>query len=207
MPMACLSKFAVIPLLASALLSVSAISVADEVTDQLNVAREAYESGNLRQSVDELNYAIAQIQEKLNASYARLLPDALPGWSAGEAVSQAGALAMLDGGTNMNRSYTRDGGGSVEIKVFANSPVAQGMSMMLSNPVLMQLDPTTRAYRYQGRGGMIKHDAGSMSYEINMMLKNNILLQVSGDGLADKSAVVEYLKAVDFKALEEAFAG
>ena len=195
------------PLAAIALLSVSSVSVADEVTDQLDVAREAYEAGNLSQSVDELNYAISQIQEMLSGEYAKLLPDALAGWTAGEAVSQAGGLAMLGGGTSMTRSYTKDSGGSVEIKVYANSPMAQGMSMMLQNPMLMQMDPSTKAYRYKGRRGMIKHDAGSTSYEITMMLKNNVLLQVSGQGLADKAPVVDYVKAVDFKAMEEAFAG
>jgi len=195
------------PLTATLLLAVSCVAVADEVTDQLDVAREAYEAGELRQSVDELNYAISQIQEQLSASYVKLLPEALAGWTAGEAVSQAGGLAMLGGGTSLSRSYSKDGGGNVEIKMYANSPMAQGMSMMLSNPMLMQMDPSTKPYRYKGRRGMIKHDAGSSSFEISMMLKNNILLQVSGSGIADKAAVVDYVKAIDIKAVEEAFAG
>lgn len=205
--MAYSAKRLVAPLAVVSLLSAPAVSVADEVTDQLEVAREAYEAGNLSQSVDELNYAISQIQEKLSGEYAKLLPDALPGWTAGEAVSQAGGLAMLGGGTSMTRSYTKDSGGAVEIKAYGNSPMAQGMSMMLQNPMLMQMDPSTKAYRYKGRSGMIKHDSGSTSYEITLMLKNNVLLQVSGDGLADKAPVVDYLKAVDIKALEAAFAG
>ena len=194
-------------LAATALLSAPGLSAADDVTDQLDVAREAYEAGELRQSVDELNYAISQIQEQLSASYVKLLPEPLAGWTAGEAVSQAGGLAMLGGGTSLSRSYSRDDGGRIEIKMYANSPMAQGMSMMLSNPMLMQMDPSTKPYRYKGRKGMIKHDAGSTSYEITLMLKSNTLLQVSGDGLADKAAALDYVKAIDIKAVEEAFAG
>jgi len=79
--------------------------------------------------------------------------------------------------------------------------------MMLSNPMLMQMDPSSKMYRYQGNRGVIKHDAGSGSYEISLLLKNNILLQLSGEGLADKGPLVEYLKAFDLKAVEAAFAG
>jgi len=180
---------------------------ADEVTDQLDVAREAYEAGNLSQSVDELNYAISQIQEKLNSSYVKLLPEPLEGWTASEATSATGGLAALGGGTTMTRSYSSSDGGSVEIQVIANSPLIQGMSMMLSNPMLMQMDPSTKPYRYKGSKGMIKHAAGSSDYQISLMVGNSIMVQVEGSGLASKEPVIAYLKAMDLKAIKEAFAG
>ena len=192
---------------AALLLSASTATPADDVTDQLDVAREAYEAGNLSQSVDELNYAIAQIQEQLNNSYVKLLPEPLAGWTAEAAAAQAGGMAILGGGTSMSRKYSNVSGGTVEIQVYANSPMIQGMSMMLSNPMLMQMDPSSKMYRYKGNKGVIKHAAGSSSYEISLLLKNTIMVQISGDGLADKAPVVDYLKAMDLDAIKEAFTG
>lgn len=180
---------------------------ADEITDQLDVAREAYEAGNLSQTVDELNYAIAQIQEQINASNVKLLPEPLEGWTAGEATSASGGLAALGGGTTMARSYSSSDGGTIEIQVIANSPLIQGMSMMLSNPMLMQMDPSTKPYRYKGSKGMIKHDAGSTDYQVSLMVSNSIMVQVEGSGLASKEPVIAYLKAMDLKAIKAAFAG
>jgi hypothetical protein len=193
-------------LAAAAMLSVSVPTVADEVTDQIGVAQQAYEAGNLGQAVDELQYAVAQIQEKLKADYVKLLPEPLAGWTADEAIAQSGGMAALAGGSMMSRDYRKEGGSeTVSLQIMSGGAMTQAFSMMLSNPMFMQMDPSAKMYRLQGNRGLLKHDRGSKSWEISLMLRNGIMVQATGSGLADKGPVEAYLKAIDFKAVEEAF--
>jgi hypothetical protein len=179
---------------------------ADEVADQINTATKDYQAGQLRQAVQDLQYAIAQIQEQLNAQYTKLMPAALPGWQAEEPQARSAGMAVMGGGTQVSRNYTKEGGGeSVEIQLTADSPFLQAMAMMLANPMMMSSDPSTKLY-HQGRyRGMIKHEAGSQDWEIDLMVANRILVQVTGHGMQDRSAAEAYLKALDLAAVEKAF--
>ncbi len=193
-------------LLLGLLLTLPMAATADEISDQITTAKTVYETGDLRKAVQELQYAMAQIQEQINDANTTLVPGPLPGWSAGETQSQSGGFAGMTG-TTISRDYSSETEESVSIQIMADSPLMQAMSMMLNNPMLMQMSPGTRMYRHQGHNGMIKHDAGSDSWEITLMMQGRILIQVSGQGLSSKQPVIDYLKAIDLKAVEAAFAG
>ena len=71
-----------LPLVFVAALAASAS--ADELKDKLTLGLEAYESKDCRLAIDELNHAVAQVQEKLNAENANPLPELLDVWTASE---------------------------------------------------------------------------------------------------------------------------
>jgi len=81
------------PLAAAMTLTLLVLSArADDVTDQLDAARKAYDTGELRGAIQALSFATARIQEKINDQLLKLLPEPLPGWQADAAQSEAGAL-------------------------------------------------------------------------------------------------------------------
>lgn len=180
---------------------------ADEVTDQLNAARKAYESGELRSAVQTLQFAVASIQEKINLSLLELLPEPLEGWNADEPQAQSGGMAAMIAGTNLSRRYYRDDGAEVDISITADSPLLSMMTMMLSNPMLMQTDPGTRVYTHGGQRGMIKHEKDSDVWEISLMVGGKIMIQVTGRGIKDQEDVEAYLEAIDLAAIEKTFSG
>ena len=175
---------------------------ADEITDQLNTARKAYESGELRSAVQTLQFAVASIQEKINLSLLELLPEPLDGWNADEPQAQSGGMAAMIAGTNLSRRYYRDDGAEVDISITADSPLLSMMTMMLSNPMLMQTDPGTRVYTHGGQRGMIKHEKDSDVWEISLMVGGKIMIQVTGRGIKDQQDVEAYLEAIDLAAIE-----
>ena len=180
---------------------------ADEVTDQLNAARKAYESGELRSAVQTLQFAVASIQEKINLSLLELLPEPLEGWNADEPQAQSGGMAAMIAGTNLSRRYYRDDGAEVDISITADSPLLSMMTMMLSNPMLMQTDPGTRVYTHGGQRGMIKHEKDSEVWEISLMIGGKIMIQVTGRGIKDQQDVEAYHEAIDLAAIEKTFSG
>jgi hypothetical protein len=195
---------------AALLVSLAAASAplpADEVTDQIDAARQAYEAGELRSAVQTLQFAVASIQEKVNLSLLDLLPAPLEGWSADEPQAQSGGMAAMIAGTNLSRRYYREDGAEVEVSITADSPLLPMMTMMLSNPMMLQSSPGTRVYTHEGRRGTIQHEADSRHWEITLMLSNNVLVQVSGSGVEEREPVESYLKAMDLAAVQKAFGG
>jgi hypothetical protein len=196
-----------IALTLTAVLTVTQPALADDVTDQLDAARKAYESGELRSAVDTLNFAIAKIQEQVTARLLQLLPGPLPGWQADAAQSESGGLAAMITGTNLSRRYYRPDGAEVNLSLMADSPLLPMLTMFLSSPFMMQADPGTKPYSLKGQRGMLKHSPDSNDYEASLMVGNRILVQGKGTGLPDEKAVQEYLEALDLDAIQKAFGG
>ncbi len=200
-------KISRLPLLAlaGALCAAPALQ-ADEITDQIDLGKTNYEKGELRQAKQELEYAIAQIQELLDNEYTKLMPEPLAGWNAEPPQAQTASMAMMGGGTQISRSYRNDATGeSVELQIMADSPFLQAMSMMLSNPMMMRSDPDMKMYKLGRDRGMIKHAAGSSEWEISLLVANRILVQANGRGLKDETAVEAYLQALNMQEVEKAF--
>ena len=178
---------------------------ADAIGDQIQAAAQAYEAGELRKAVQTLQFAAAAIREKINQSLLQLLPEPLAGWEAEAPEARAsGGIATMILGTNLRRRYYRTDGAAVEISITADSPFLSMMGMMLSNPILLQSDPDTQLYTWQGYPGLRKRVRESGSWEISLLIKNRILIQVSGTQ-ADQKTLETYLKALDFAAIERAF--
>ncbi len=197
------------PLIAAMTLALSfaAPVSADEITDQMDTARTEYESGELRKAVQTLQFAIASIQEKINLELLKLLPEPLQGWQADDPQAQSAGMAAMFTGTNLTRRYFRDDGAEVEISIMADSPLMPMMTMMLSNPMMMQTNPDARIYNHKGQRGMIQHEKDSDQWEISLLVANKILIKVDGSGMKDQESAEGYLKAIDLDAVRKAFGG
>lgn len=187
---------------AGALALASIAASADEVEDQIGLGLEAYPNKEFRTAIDDLNYAVAQIREQLDAQNAVLLPEPLAGWTAGEVENASASMAMMGGGTHMSRTYQR-GSESIEITVTAGSPMMAAALAMMNNPMLLSSDPSLKPYRYQRIKGMKKH-AGDRT-EVTLGIAGQIMLQLNADRLSDEAIIEQYLDAIDFDRIREAF--
>lgn len=197
------------PLIAAAftLACLVAPARADDITDQLEAARKAYEAGDLRSAAQTLQFTAAAIQEKINLSLLDLLPAPLEGWAADEPEAQSGGMAAMIAGTTLTRRYHREDGAEVEVTITADSPLLSMMTMMFTNPMLLQSNPGTRVYTHAGHRGTVQHEPDSKRWEINLMLGGNVLIQVVGSNVEGREVVEQYLKALDLQAVQQAFSG
>lgn len=180
---------------------------ADEISDQIESGLKAYQEKDYKLALDELKYAEAQLQEKVNQENAVLLPEPLEGWEAGEVKTTS--MGMAGGGTMMSREYTR-GKEKLKIEIAANSPLLNMMTMMMKNPMLMSSNPDASPYRYKRTKGMIEIKRNKM--DTKLMLAGQILvsLELTGIDKADlktkgKEVVKQYLDKMDFAKIKEAF--
>jgi hypothetical protein len=177
---------------------------ADAVTDRIDAARQSYAAGELRQAVEALNAAAAEIQEQITAELLKLFPEPLEGWSADTAQAQSGGLASMLTGTSLSRRYVRDDGAEVNLTLMADSPMMPMLTMAISMPFLMQANEELKSFSLKGERGMMEHTPGSQTYKATLMIGSRLLVQGEGSGLADSAPLEQYLQALDLQSIQKA---
>ncbi|WP_296806823.1 hypothetical protein [Thiocapsa sp.] len=177
---------------------------ADEVTDQLDAAKQAYEAGELRTAAETLNGAVEAIRARITAGLLTLFPPPLEGWVADEAQSQSGGLASMLTGTHLSRRYVREDNAEVTLTLMADSPMMPMLTMAISMPFMMQANEDLKSFSLKGERGMMEHTPGSETYKITLMVGNRLLVQGEGSGLTDAVPLEQYLNALDLEAIQNA---
>ena len=120
--------------LVSTLIMMASVAAADEFTDTLQSAAEAYKSGDVTAAQQDLDYAGKLLTALKAEALTKYLPPAPAGWTRVDATDDAeatGMMGMFGGGTTASATYTR-GTDEMALSLVANSPMVTGMAGMLS---------------------------------------------------------------------------
>lgn len=191
-------------LLLSAVVSASFATLAgpaqaEDVLEQIEIAKELYQSGEYGAAITELQFAINDIQAAIAAQLAATFPDAPAGWTALEASSNGGGGALMGamgGGSMLERSYNQDAGdGRLDVMLMVDNPMVQGMAAMFSNPALLASQPNMDRFRVGRETGIVKWEAERGRAEATLLLDGRILMQVNGSNLTSSTPAVALLQA------------
>jgi hypothetical protein len=169
---------------------------ADDVTDAINEALQQYKGGNYSEAMSSLNYASQLIGQKKGGNLQSFLPEALGGWTAEEAKSESAQI--YGGGVSAERRYRKEES-SVTIRIVTDSPMLQGMMMLLSNPMMATSDGG-KMLKIGSEKAIVKYNASKKRGDINIVVANRFLVTVEGHKvvLEDLKA---YAVAIDYKKL------
>lgn len=165
--------------------------LADEFTETLDLAMEAYEDGDIAGAKDELDYAALLLQEMQGADFTRLLPKALDGWTMEVAEDDSAAMAMFGGGVMATAEYS-NGDVSIEIQLMADNPLASSMVTMLGNTATMGM---------MGKVIRVKREKFLNQDDDIQGVIGKVFIQITGSASVDEK--IEFLEAVDFELLED----
>ena len=192
------------PIALAGLLLVAMPLRADEVTENLDRAREAYGKGNLASTAEELGFALAAVGKLRQQQYAALFPKPPSGWTLAEMQDDGGqgalAAQLMGGGVIVERDYTQENGeGRITAKLVVDSPLVQAMGSMVSNPAMMP--PHTRRVRLGSDNAMVKQEPGSQEVELTLV-KGNAMLQLEGEGIDKPELLVELARGFDLSKVQ-----
>lgn len=175
-------------------------AAADDVTDSIEEAVDAYKKGEYKKASEELTYALESINQKKGNSLKIYLPEPLEGWTADEATAQTANAAMLGGGTMLSRTYHKSES-LVTIEMVMDSPLMQGIAMMMANPMFRssEMGELTRINKEKA---MVKYDNKEKSGNITMIVANRIMVTIKGETVS-KEELIAYANAIDLKKLKE----
>src|SRR5262245_845551 len=115
------------------LAGVTTATRADDISDAIDMARKAYQSGDLGNAKQSLDLASQLIGQKNADNFAALLPEPLPGWRAERSQSTATGAVMF-GASVASRSYTNGKGDNVEVQITGDSALIMQFATVLNNP-------------------------------------------------------------------------
>lgn len=174
----------------------TASGYADDITDSIQEALEYYKEGQYSDAVESLNYASQLIQQNKAENMGSLLPDALPGWTAEAASSQAAGAAMFGGGVTAERTYTKDGG-RITIQIITDSPVMQSMMMMFTNPMFAASDGG-KLEKIGRQKAIVKYAPEDRQGDIKLVIENRFFVSIEGSDVS-KEDLTAYAEAIDYK--------
>ena len=181
---------------------------ADEVLEEMDYAREAYEDGSYSEAIESLNFVIAQIQSLQVDELRKALPEPLSGWTMEEQESDAMGYSFfgLSAGAGVTRRYyEEDSDATIEIIIGAQSMMLQQVTMFLKNPALAAAQPNTKLEkkRIEGIEGRItiieEFSSEDESGKLSLTPDDKTLVTIEGWNISDKEILYEYLDGIDFE--------
>jgi len=169
---------------------------ADDVTDSINEALDAYKEGEYSTAVDSLNYASQLIQQKKSENLSSFLPEPLDGWTSKKSESKAVGAAMFGGGISATQQYIKDEN-KITVEIVADSPLLQSMMMMFSNPMYATSDGG-KMEKINRQKAIVKFDPDTNRGDIKIVIANRFLVTVEGNRTT-KEDLKAYAEAIDYK--------
>lgn len=127
------------PLFALLLCTLPLAVAADEVTDKLQAALDAYAKGDLKTATLDIAMASGALSQQKQARLIALLPDAPEGWTRTINEDYTANLAMAGGGAGTEATYTTADGSSLTLTITADSPLMMGMAGMFMNEQMLAM--------------------------------------------------------------------
>lgn len=180
-------------LVSAALIACAAPAFADDITDAIDQARKAYQSGDLASAKQSLDLASQLVGQKNAEGFATLLPAPLPGWKAEQA--QTTSLGQVGfGASTASRSYNNDKGDNVEVTITGDSALIMQYATLLNNPgIAGAMGKIIRI----GNMRAIQTREG----DINAVVANKFLVTVTGSG--DPDSKMKYAQGVNYDKLSK----
>ncbi|MDX2482982.1 MAG: hypothetical protein QNK42_04920 [Pseudodonghicola sp.] len=173
---------------ASLMMGAASAAHADEVTDTLNSAITAYQDGDIKYALEELDYAKQILSAMKTDELSGFLPDAPEGWSREMDTDMNAGLAMMGGGTGTGAEYSKPGEESFSITLMADNPMVGAMAGMLGNASAIG----AKIERVGRQKMMVQND------EITGLVDSRILVQAKG---GDVEMMLSVLETIDYRAL------
>lgn len=185
---------------AAALALGSAPLRADDVTDSVNEALQAYNDGDYATAAASLDAAAQMIRQKRAETFTKFLPQAPAGWTAEDATSGAAGAAMFGGAVTAERRYTK-GDADVTVKLLTDSPMMSAVMMMMNNPMLLNSAENGKMERIKGQKALVKHNGDDG--EINIVVGGSMLVTIDGNGVT-AAEMKAFAEGIDYAKLAAA---
>ena len=183
---------------------------ADEVLEGIDYAKEAYEDGDYSEAIEELNFAIAQIQSLQVDELRKALPEPLSGWTMEEQESETLAFGFFGLGQGLGvtrRYYKEDSDETIEITIGAQSMLLQQITMFLNNPAMAAAQPNTKLEKKRIAGKRItiieEFSSEDERGKLSLTPDDKTMVIIEGRDISDKAILYEYLDGIDFDLMAE----
>jgi len=171
----------------AAFILAAATASADEISDTLQSALDAYNDGDLQYALEELEFAKQQMLALKTDALGAFLPAAPEGWTREVNTEMNAALGMMGGGVGAEADYSGPGD-SFKITILADNPMVAAMGAMIGNAAAMGAK-----IERVGREKFMVQDGTAQG-----LIDNRVLVKAEG---GDMAQMLDLLGTIDFREL------
>lgn len=173
----------------AAALTLPLAAQADEISDTLQSAIEAYNDGDITYALEELDFARQKLMALRTEAFQQFLPPAPDGWTRDVETEMQAGLAMMGGGMGASAEYRApDGSQYYSITMMADNAMVASMGAMVANAAAMGMK-----VERVGRQRVAINDGQAMA-----LVNNRILITIEG---GDEALLMQAMEGIDFDAL------
>jgi len=155
---------------------------AEEVLEAMEHARRDYLAGEKCSAERWLERARRLVRRKEIERLLAVLPEAPEGWDPGEPTHLDVDRVFFGGGLSVERSYHK-GESEVRVSIITDSPVVQGLNMLLSSPMLLALRGVN-IEMFGGEEAIVSFCEEGLYGEITVPVKGRYFVTVQGEDIS-----------------------
>jgi hypothetical protein len=175
----------------------------DEITAELDAAREAYNEGKINEAIQALDMARQLLMQKTAGDLAQLFPE-FDGFTRGEPQSSAAGQSMFGGMVTAECEYTANrGDGTITAKYITKSPMLQSIMMMFSMPG-MSGNNGMKVERIAGKRCLVQREGSGGKVQI--VYESELLVEIDFQDV-DFEKVKAFIGEIPWDELNELLVG
>lgn len=186
-------------------------NVQQEAIDSLATAQRLVQDGSFNKAIEEVNYALAKINELTAEELLKFIPEAPAGFTLLNKQSQgAGAMASIAGSAGASAQYSHESGATIDLNIAIGGMTGKMGSLAALGTLFAGLDKQAggdqvKKVRVQGYTGTQmfneSHKSGTLSFQVD----DKTSITFEGKELDTPDKLMEIAKAFDFTGLEKSF--
>jgi len=182
-----------------------------EAIDSLNTAQDFVKKGNYSKAIEEINYALAKINEMTAADLLNFIPEAPQGFKLVNKNSQGvGSGAAIAGNAGATAQYTNDAGTTVDLNIAIGGMTGKMASLAALGSLFAGINPDggaqqTLKIRVQGYTGTEVFSSGDRSGTLTFQVGEKTSVTIEGTDIGSTDVLMSLAKKIDFAGIEKNF--
>jgi hypothetical protein len=186
-------------------------NVEEEAINSLVAAQQLVQGGNYKKAMEEVNYAIAKINELTAADLLKYVPDPPEGFNLVNKQSQGiGVNDALAGSAGATAEYSNDNGSIIGLKIAIGGVTGKMAGLAALGSIFAGLNQDggagqTRQVRVLGYTGTEVYNASEMRGTLTFQIGENTSVTIEGSNIESAAALMQLAKKMDLAGIEKGF--
>lgn len=186
-------------------------SVKDEAIDSLATAQSFVKDGNFNKALEEINYAMAKINELTAEQLLQFIPEPPEGFTLINKQSQGvGAGASIAGTAGANGEYSHVDGGNIKLNIAIGGMTGKMASLAALGSMFAGLAQDasggqTKKIRVQGYTGTQIFNSNEQTGTLTFQVGDKTSVTLEGSSISSIDTLMQLAKKFNFSDLEKNF--
>lgn len=182
-----------------------------EAVDSLSTAQKFVKDGNYSKAIEEINYAMAKINELTAAALLEFIPAPPQGFKLINKQSQGvGAAASIAGTAGATAQYSFSDGATLDLNIAIGGMTGKMASIAALGSIFAGLNQNsgagqTRKVRLQGYTGTEVYNSSTQSGTLTFQIGEKTSVTFEGQSLQSADVMMQLARSFDFSGLEKSF--